>query len=134
MRKIAKLRRGSFFLLGSFMLSGFVQSAVGSVAQQNPSPGENLLPGSPQASEAEFAEARRLLQQGKFDEAVTLLHALSLAHPSAKGLAHELGAAYYRKGEYVNAIASLKKAVDENPSDSEATHLLGLSYYLAGRP
>jgi tetratricopeptide (TPR) repeat protein len=135
MCETAKFRWGSLFLLSSFILNGLSQSAVGSVTQQqSPSSGENPVPGSPQASGSEFAEARRLLQQGKFDEAISLLRELALAHPGAKGLAHELGAAYYKKGEYLNAITSLKKAVEENPSDSEGTQLLGLSYYLAGRP
>lgn len=51
-----------------------------------------------------------------------------------KGLSHELGVAYYKKGDYVSAIEFLKKAHVENAADSEAVQLLGLSYYLAGRP
>lgn len=82
----------------------------------------------------EFAKARELLQQGRFDEALALLHELESKQPPPKGLAHELGAAYYKKGDYVQAITSLKKAREEDPNDNEATQLLGLSYYLAGRP
>ncbi|MHB8503723.1 MAG: tetratricopeptide repeat protein, partial [Candidatus Acidiferrales bacterium] len=82
----------------------------------------------------EYDEARRLLQQGKFDDALGVLHQMESVHPGLKGLSHELGAAYYKKSDYVNAIASLKKALEENPGDSEAEQLLGLSYYLAGRP
>jgi tetratricopeptide (TPR) repeat protein len=51
-----------------------------------------------------------------------------------KGVAHELGVAYYKKSDFQNAIASLKKAFEENPRDDEAEQLLGLSYYLAQRP
>jgi len=51
-----------------------------------------------------------------------------------KGLSRELGTAYYKKSDYLNAIASFKKALEENPGDGEAEQLLGLSYYLAGRP
>lgn len=87
-----------------------------------------------QASAAEFDQARHLLLQGKYDEALSLLHEMEMKNPGMKGLAHELGAAYYKKGDYVNAVASLKKALEETPGDSEATQLLGLSYYLAGRP
>jgi len=87
-----------------------------------------------QAPEAEFDEARKLLLQGKFDEAISALHQLESTHPGIKGLSHELGAAYYKKGDYVSAIASLKKAEEENPRDNEGVQLLGLSYYLAGRP
>jgi tetratricopeptide (TPR) repeat protein len=91
-------------------------------------------PRQSQPPESGFDEAQRLLQQGKFDDALTLLHQLQAQHPAMIGLAHELGVAYYKKGDFISAIASLKKAHDENPADGEATQLLGLSYYLSGRP
>jgi len=81
-----------------------------------------------------FDEATRLLQQGRYDDAIDALHQLESAHPAVRGLSHELGAAYYKKGDFVNAIASLKKAREENPGDAEAEQLLGLSYYLSQRP
>jgi tetratricopeptide (TPR) repeat protein len=87
-----------------------------------------------QLAATEFGEARRLLQQGKYDEAIAALHQLETTHPGMKGLSHELGAAYYKKGDYASAIASLKKGLEENPADSEAEQLLGLSYYLSQRP
>jgi tetratricopeptide (TPR) repeat protein len=82
----------------------------------------------------EFAEARRLLQQGKYDEALVSLHEIQEKHPAQRGLSHEFGVAYYKKGDYPNAIVSLKKAQEEDANDSEAVQLLGLSYYLEGRP
>lgn len=81
-----------------------------------------------------FAEARHLAQQGKFDEAIAELEGLAAKQPAAKGLSHELGVVYYKKGDYLKAVARLKKALEENPGDSEAIQLTGLSYYLAGRP
>ena len=87
-----------------------------------------------QIPELDFDQERRLLRQGKYDEAISALLDLEAKHPGMKGLTHELGAAYYKKSDYMNAIASLKKALEENPGDSEAEQLLGLSYYLAGRP
>src|SRR5262249_4042422 len=62
------------------------------------------------------------------------LEALATTQPDAKGLSHELGIAYYKKGDYLKAVASLKKALEENSGDNEAIQLIGLSYYLAGRP
>jgi len=81
-----------------------------------------------------IAEARRMAQQGKFDEAIGQLESLAAKQPNAKGVIHELGVVYYKKGDYLKAVASLKKALEENPGDSEAIQLIGLSYYLAGRP
>ena len=87
----------------------------------------------PTPPETAFAEARRLAQQGKFDEALAALARLEARQPDAKGLAHELGIVYYKKGDYLKAVGSFQKALKENPADGEATQLLGLSYYLSGR-
>ena len=106
------------------------------VPQVLQTPSANAPAGTAQleASPTEFDEARRLAQRGKYDEAITALHQLESTHPGMKGIAHELGVAYYKKNEYGNALAFLKKALVENPQDSEAEQLLGLSYYLSQRP
>jgi tetratricopeptide (TPR) repeat protein len=88
----------------------------------------------PDGAEPTLDEARKLLQQGKYDEAIAALRDLEANHPGMSGLAHELGLAYYSKSDYLNAIAAWKKALQENSADNEATQLLGISYYLAGRP
>ncbi len=85
-------------------------------------------------SETALSEIRRLSEQGKFDEAIGKLEALTLKDPELKGLAHELGVAYYKKSDYLKAVASFKKALEENPGDNEAVQLMGISYYLAGQP
>src|SRR6266403_896336 len=85
-------------------------------------------------SDAALNEARRLSQEGKFDEAIGKLEALALKDPELKGLAHELGVTYYKKSDYLRATDSFKKALAEDPGDNEAVQLMGLSYYLAGRP
>ena len=82
----------------------------------------------------DFDPARRLLQQGKFDEALAALREIESKQPAAKGLAHEFGLAYYKKADYPSAITHLKKAHDEDSSDGETVQLLGLSYYLSGHP
>src|SRR5450759_5729167 len=88
----------------------------------------------PEASGSEFLRARKLVQQGKYDQAIAELQQLSMTQPGLKGVAHELGTAYYTKGDYQQAIAALRKALDEDKDDRETTQLLGLSSYLAGRP
>ncbi|MGB7846810.1 MAG: tetratricopeptide repeat protein [Candidatus Acidiferrum sp.] len=86
------------------------------------------------AADPAVSEARRLSEQGKFDEAIAKLEALTLKDPELKGLAHELGVTYYKKSDYLKAVTSFKKALEEDPNDNEAVQLMGLSYYLAGRP
>src|SRR5258708_39492477 len=52
----------------------------------------------------EFAQSRKLLQQGKLDDAIAELHALEASNPAMKGLDLELGAAFYKKSDYNQAI------------------------------
>jgi tetratricopeptide (TPR) repeat protein len=100
-------------------------------------PAQTTAPTPRQATEAaagDFAGSRHLLQLGKFDEAIAQLLDVQSQNPALPGLSRELGAAYYKKGDFVNAAKYLSAALDENAHDDEATQLLGLSYYLAGRP
>lgn len=85
-------------------------------------------------SASEFAEARKLTQQGRIDEALTQLRAVESRNPSAKGLALELGSAYYKKSDLPDAIQYLKKANAEDPTNREAEQLLGMAYFAAGHP
>lgn len=112
------------------VLSSAHTQSAGSGAQQIDSP----QPKQPIPPDSSFAEARHLAQEGKFDEAIAQLDAIADKQPDAKGLSHELGIVYYKKSDYVRAIANLKKALAEDPGDNEALQLLGISNYLAGRP
>jgi tetratricopeptide (TPR) repeat protein len=105
-------------------------------AQQAPPPQAPSPPpsqASPAAS-SDFAEARKLMQQGKLDEAIAGLQSLEARNPAAKGLALEMGSAYYKKSDFPKAIEYLKKATAADPANEEAIQLLGLSYYLGGHP
>jgi tetratricopeptide (TPR) repeat protein len=74
------------------------------------------------------------MQQGKVDDAIAGLHSLEARDPAAKGLALEMGSAYYKKSDFPKAIEYLKKATAADPANEEAIQLLGLSYYLGGHP
>jgi tetratricopeptide (TPR) repeat protein len=92
-------------------------------------PAQSVSGGSPS-----YDEVHHLIEQGKFDEALSSLNEISQSNPTAKKLAHEFGVTYYRKGDYLNAITSLKRAVAENANDAEAIQLIGLSLYLSEKP
>jgi len=100
-------------------------------AQQAP---EAVAAQTAPAAPSEFAEARKLMQQGRTDEAIAQLQAVEARDPATKGLAFELGSAFYKKSDYPKAIEYLKKATAADPTSDEATQLLGLSYYLGGHP
>src|SRR5579872_2891063 len=124
------LRRGIPFL--SFVAIVSLLCAAGSAQQVAPpsAPAANAQ----QASPPEFAEARKLMQAGKSDEAISELQMLESHDPSMKGLALELGTAYYKKSDFPKAIEYFKKATAEDPANQEAIQLLGLSNYLGGHP
>jgi tetratricopeptide (TPR) repeat protein len=93
-----------------------------------------LQGGSSASRDGSFEQATRLMQQGKNDEALALLESIAAAEPARRGVVRQIGIANYRKGDFLKAAASFKKALDEDPGDNEAVQLMGLSYYLAGRP
>lgn len=110
------------FLLGVF--------ALAPLSAQNPP----AQPQEPAPASSPFANADRLLALGKFSEALSELEAMQNQTPPPNGLARELGIAYYKKADYLNAILNLQKALQEKTDDAEATQLLGLSLYLGGKP
>ncbi|HYM79686.1 MAG TPA: tetratricopeptide repeat protein [Candidatus Dormibacteraeota bacterium] len=91
---------------------------------------------SPQAvaTLSEFSEAHKLMQQGKVDEAIAELRKVESSDPAAKGLALELGTAYYKKSDFPSAIEYLKKATLADPANREAVQLLGMAYFAGGHP
>ena len=118
----------AFLIALVFLLAGtFVPSALAQSAPAQP-PEATARAASP------FANVDRLLELGKFSEAITQLEGLQTQTPPPAGLAQEFGLAYYKKGDYPNAISNLRKALEEKPDDGEATQLLGLSLYLGGKP
>jgi len=87
-----------------------------------------------QDNSADLSRARHLLDQGKTDEGMTLLKEISLREPKMKGLAREMGVAFYKKSQFAQAVPYLQQALDEDTGDKESTQLLGLSYYFTGKP
>ncbi len=87
-----------------------------------------------QSSDSALVAARKLIADGKYDNAIAQLQELRAGNPQLKGVLHELGVANYAKGDYVKASEFLRQALTEDPNDGETTQLLGLSYYLSGRP
>ncbi len=87
-----------------------------------------------QQTDDALAAARSLLQQHKTAEAISQLKELAAMSPYLRGVNHELGVAYYREGDYLQAAEFLQNAWAENPNDRDAVQLLGLSLYSSGRP
>ena len=108
--------------------------SLNSLLAQNRGPATAASGAGVQSDNSDFAHVRQLLQQGKYDEAIGALQQLSATQPNLKGLPHELGVAYYKKGDYLRAAESFQQALAQDSQDNEAIQLLGLSYYLSGKP
>ena len=136
MQPALEAKRLSFVLRLAFLTAWLWAFTASGFAQQSPAPEAPSALASQASSTppTEFAGARKLIEQGKVDEAIRELEPVEASAPAAKGLALEMGAAYYKKSDFPRAIEYLKKAAAADPANSEATQLLGLSYYLGGHP
>jgi tetratricopeptide (TPR) repeat protein len=125
-------RRLSYFPVALVFFIAFLAPGCTTYASAQ----QSVPPDAPsaEAPPADFSPARKLEQEGKVDEAIAQLQSIESSHPTAKGLALELGTAYYKKSDYGKAAEYLKKATAADPANDEATQLLGLSYYLGGHP
>jgi tetratricopeptide (TPR) repeat protein len=103
--------------------------AVAPAQQAAPAPAHPLPGDAPQ-----FAESRKLIEQGREDDAIAALQKIEAQDPSTRGLDLELGTAYYKKSDFPKAIQYLKKATAEDANNEEAVQLLGMSYYAGGHP
>ncbi len=116
----------------SLMLTASLLLCALGVAQEPARPDAPSAPG--RTGPAELVEERKLMQQGKVDDALVKLQAVQARDAATKGLALEFGTAYYKKSDFPNAIEYLKKAMAEDPADGEAVQLLAMSYYAGGHP
>ena len=117
--------------IANLLLAILALSAI-SAAQQPDAASSPVAPKP--AATADFTQARKLMQEGKLDDVITQLHAVEAQDPAAKGLALELGTAYYRKNDFPQAIEYLKKANTADPANDEAVQMLGLAYFRGGHP
>jgi tetratricopeptide (TPR) repeat protein len=97
-----------------------------------------LPPASSQAasppSSSPLAEAQKLLDAGRFDDALKALDALALQRPEPAGVERLQGMAYYEQGQMQSSAAAFHKAVVRDPSDLEATQMEGVSLFRMGKP
>src|SRR5437868_793632 len=122
----------------AYLALGALYLAIGSVgsAQETSYPATGSPPSATSSQgqdESEVRKAGDLLRQNRLDAAISLLKPLQAASPRVPRAAHELGLAYYRKAEYLLALAPLKAALEENADDKEAIQLLGLTYFHIGQ-
>jgi len=88
----------------------------------------------PNSPADQFAQAQQDLQRDKVADALVILEKLVSIQPPIKGLAHELGVAYYRTGKLLSAKQAFEAAVKEDPTDLESIQMQGFTLYRLGQP
>lgn len=104
-------------------------SAGVSVAAQAAS--EKTAQTSPQGV---LSQAQHLIDENNLDQAIGLLLPLRNQQPEHGRVEHQLGLAYYRKGDFAEAEHAFARAMQQDPNDREAVQLRGLSLFQLGRP
>jgi len=87
----------------------------------------------PRFEHPDLRHALALIEKRQYFDAVAELEALKSQDPQQKGIDRELGAAYYKLGDYAHANEALRRAVAEDNKDKESVQLLGLSYFFSGK-
>jgi tetratricopeptide (TPR) repeat protein len=97
----------------------FVLAASGLAAQANSSP---------------TAEAQKLLDTGRLEEALKALDALALQQPEPAAVERLRGTAFYEQGNIESAITAFAKALAQDPADREAMQMEGVALFRGGKP
>jgi tetratricopeptide (TPR) repeat protein len=109
--------------LAALVLSSVLFAAVARAKAQS-------APGS--TANAAVSQAKALIDQGRNDQAISLLDEVAKAAPQTPGLEANIGKAYYGKHDYQQAVTHLEAALKQKPDDRESTQLLGLTYFELG--
>src|SRR5438046_10531021 len=96
-----------------FLLAGALGACAAlhaeSQAQQAAPKQDGSTPSASSATrDASVEQATRLMQQGKNDEALRLLENIAAAEPARRGIVRAIGIAYYKKSDFLKAVASFK--------------------------
>jgi tetratricopeptide (TPR) repeat protein len=79
-----------------------------------------------------LAKADVLLNDGKAEEALALLHNVAANDPNLPGLEAALGKACFETRRFPQAIQHLSTALQQKPGDLETMQVLALTYYASG--
>ena len=77
--------------------------------------------------------AQKLLDQGRFDDALKTLDSVATQQPEPPGTERLRGMAFYGKGQMQSAGDAFAKAIAQDPSDREAMQMQGVALFRMGR-
>jgi predicted Zn-dependent protease len=80
------------------------------------------------------AEAQKLLDTGRLEEALKALDTLAQQQPEPPGVERLRGMAYYEQGKIPSAVTAFEHAVAQDPADREAMQMEGVALFRTGKP
>jgi tetratricopeptide (TPR) repeat protein len=85
-------------------------------------------------TQAPTAEAQKLLDTGRLDEALKVLDTLALQQPEPAGVERLRGMAFYAQGQIQSSATAFEHALAQDPADREAMQMEGVSLFRIGKP
>jgi tetratricopeptide (TPR) repeat protein len=86
------------------------------------------------AANSPTAEAQKLLDAGRLDEALKALDVLAQQQPEPAGVERLRGLAYYEQGHIQSSGAAFERALAQDASDREAMQMQGVVLFRSGKP
>lgn len=80
------------------------------------------------------AEAQKLFDAGRLEEALKVLDVLAQQQPEPPGVERLRGMAYYEQGQMQPSATAFQRAVAQDPSDREAMQMEGVALLRMGKP
>jgi tetratricopeptide (TPR) repeat protein len=80
------------------------------------------------------ADAQKLLDTGRTEEALQALDALAHQQPEPAGVERLRGTAYYEQGNMLLSAAAFARALVQDPGDRESMQMEGVTLFRTGKP
>ena len=84
-------------------------------------------------SQASLAHAQQLFAQGRLEQSLAELDALTNENPEPDGIERLRGFIFYQQNKFSEANAAFTKALEQNPKDTESMQLRGVTLFRMGR-
>jgi predicted Zn-dependent protease len=80
------------------------------------------------------AEAQKLLDTGRLDDALKVLDTLAQQQPEPAGVERLRGMAFYEQGQIQSSATAFEHALAQDPGDREAMQMEGVALFRIGKP
>jgi predicted Zn-dependent protease len=92
------------------------------------------LPAQTTTNPSPTAEAQKLVDTGRLDDALRALDTLASQQPEPLGVERLRGMAYYEQGQIESSATAFQRALAQDPGDREAMQMEGVALFRLGKP